>query len=228
MLQNLMLIAALVGSPAWASGEGQFWEPECTGKRVCPTAQTVRLGASMFVSKAISPIGRACSSCHEPTYGYGASPQTRDKFKHLPRSIPSLLNLSYQRWFFWDGRADQLWQQGVGPLENAAEMDSHRLFLVTAVARDRTLSEQAIESGSVSASQLQLVGSRLPVSTMEACRDTTTCAALWQTLPIESRQLINDVTRGLLVALAEYQLTLKSRRTAYDEYLATGRGLRKV
>lgn len=225
MLRDLMLVAALAGLSTWASAEGQFWEPACTGKRACPTAQTLRLGASIFVSKAISPIGRACSSCHEPMYGYGATPQTRDQFKHLPRSIPSLLNLSFQRWFFWDGRADQLWQQGVGPLESVAEMDSHRLFLVTAVARDPALAEQAIETGSISADQLQLAGSRLPASTMVACRDTSTCTALWQKLPPATRTLVNDVARNLLVALAEFQLTLKSRRTAYDEYLATGQGL---
>ena len=87
---------------------------------------------------------RSCATCHEPAHGYGASAATTLKFKDLPRSIPSLQNLSHQRWFFWDGRADQLWQQAVGPLESEAEMNSHRLFMVAAAVSDPQLRASAV------------------------------------------------------------------------------------
>ncbi|WP_231625609.1 cytochrome-c peroxidase, partial [Vibrio coralliirubri] len=31
------------------------------------------------------------------------------------------VGMAYQHWYFWDGRADSLWSQTLGPLENPIE-----------------------------------------------------------------------------------------------------------
>lgn len=146
--------AALFAGVVLATGREETWEPACPLERACPSRETVELGRSLFLSPALSPARRSCATCHEPANGYGASAATNLKFKTLPRSIPSLLNLSHQRWFFWDGRADQLWQQAIGPLESETEMNSHRLFMVAAVVSNSQLRDSAIAGGALTAREM--------------------------------------------------------------------------
>jgi cytochrome c peroxidase len=204
----------------------QTWEPECEAGASCAPKELVALGRALFVSEAVSPRRRSCASCHEPDHGYGASRATRDKFRHLPRSIPSLLNLAHQRWFFWDGRADRLWQQALGPLESAAEMDSHRMFMVNAVLADDRLRLLALAaSDSVGRAEISQARAQVGAGMLAKCDGTVSCKRRWQELPADGRIVIDSVARRLFFALEAFQLTLKSRRTAYDEYLASGHGL---
>jgi cytochrome c peroxidase len=136
-----------------------------------------------------------------------------------------LLNLSHQRWFFWDGRADQIWQQAVGPLESDVEMNSHRLYLVAAVISDPQLRTAAVVGGALG--ERELVALRAAISDLPnaACVSTESCERTWQTLSPDPRGVVEVIARKLLLSLAEFQLSLKSRWTAYDDYLASGKGL---
>lgn len=216
---------ALIVDIVAANGHEESWEPACPLGQVCPSKETVDLGQSLFLSPAISPARRACATCHQPAHGYGASVATALEFKNLPRSIPSLLNLSHQRWFFWDGRADQIWQQAVGPLESDVEMNSHRLYLVAAVISDPQLRTAAVVGGALG--ERELVALRAAISDLPnaACVSTESCERTWQTLSPDPRGVVEVIARKLLLSLAEFQLSLKSRWTAYDDYLASGKGL---
>ena len=50
------------------------------------------------------------------------------------RNSPAIALASHARWQFWDGRADTLWMQALGPLENPKEFASSRLFVVKQIA----------------------------------------------------------------------------------------------
>ncbi|PTT21638.1 hypothetical protein DBR12_06075 [Acidovorax sp. HMWF029] len=217
--------AALIAGVALANGSDEPWEPACPPERACPSKETVELGRALFLSSAISPARRSCATCHEPTHGYGASAATTLKFKDLPRSIPSLLNLSHQRWFFWDGRADQLWQQAVGPLESEAEMNSHRLFMVAAVVSNTKLRTSAMAGGALGSRELVALRAALGHSTASACVNNESCERAWQTLPRDQRAVVEAIAHKLLLSLAAFQVSLKSRWTAYDDYMASGKGL---
>jgi cytochrome c peroxidase len=95
------------------------------------------LGAKLFAETKLSPSNTvACRSCHEATLqmsdGFPTSPEGVGR---VPRNSPSLTLVAYTRWAFWDGRADSLWSQALGPPENANEFGSSRLFIAHAVAQ---------------------------------------------------------------------------------------------
>ena len=58
------------------------------------------------------------------------------------RHSPVLLNSAYQRWMFWDGRADSLWAQAIQPLESPDEQGSDRAWITRLLLQDPVLLEQ--------------------------------------------------------------------------------------
>ena len=217
--------ATLAAGVAPANGAEELWEPACPAGRTCPSKEIIGLGRSLFLSPAISPVRRSCATCHEPAYGYGASATTTLRFKDLPRSIPSLLNLSHHRWYFWDGRTDQLWQQALGPLESEAEMNSHRLFMVAAVESDSRLRAAAVAGGALDSQELIALRTTVGHPSIGDCLGTDSCERVWQALSGDQRAVVEATAHKLLLSLAAFQLSLKSRWTAYDDYLASGKGL---
>lgn len=94
------------------------------------------LGKQLFADTSLSPSGTvSCATCHiaEKTYTDGV-PQSTGVAK-VDRNSPSIALAAHARWQFWDGRADTLWAQALGPPENDKEMASSRLFVVRAVAQ---------------------------------------------------------------------------------------------
>jgi cytochrome c peroxidase len=84
------------------------------------------LGKALFFdtrlsgSKAIS-----CASCHNPAFswGDGLPKGVGHGGKELGRRSPTILNVAWGELYFWDGRADSLEAQALGPVESAAEMN---------------------------------------------------------------------------------------------------------
>ena len=98
-------------------------------------AKSAALGQSLFFDAGLSPSGEvSCASCHDPKHGltYG-QPQGTGVAKGT-RKTPRIALASHARWQLWDGRADTLWGQALGPFETKAEFGSSRLFVVQRLA----------------------------------------------------------------------------------------------
>jgi cytochrome c peroxidase len=83
-----------------------------------------RLGQFLFFDTGLSAGNRvSCASCHDPSKGWtdGRSVPS-DGLRH----VPSLFNVAYERWLFWDGRADSLFSQALQPIEGPGEMGGSR------------------------------------------------------------------------------------------------------
>jgi cytochrome c peroxidase len=67
------------------------------------------------------------------------------------RRTPSLWNVAYNRWYFWDGRADTLWSQALKPMEDRNEMNGSRVQVAFLISTDPDLrlayTENFITSG---------------------------------------------------------------------------------
>ena len=102
-----------------------------------------RLGERLFLEKRFSANGEiACATCHDPARGFADGRTLSQGMGTGKRHAPSLLNVAFQRWFFWDGRADSLWSQALHPLQSATEMGGQRTKLARTVAGDADLSAQ--------------------------------------------------------------------------------------
>ncbi|AEA43149.1 cytochrome-c peroxidase [Fluviicola taffensis] len=86
------------------------------------------LGKLLFYDPILSVNNqRACSSCHQPDKAFTDGLKTSQAFNNegvLPRNAPSLINVLYQKAYFYDGKAYQLEQQIRDVVHNEKEMGS--------------------------------------------------------------------------------------------------------
>jgi cytochrome c peroxidase len=104
--------------------------------------RAAHLGQYLFFDKGLSSGGRiSCSSCHVPEQAFSDGKPVFEGLGKGERNTPTLWNVAYQRWFFWDGRADTLWSQALAPLSNPLEMGSSPAQALAHVAREPALRE---------------------------------------------------------------------------------------
>jgi cytochrome c peroxidase len=90
-----------------------------------------RLGQFLFFETRISGSGRfSCASCHDPARSFTDGRPVFEAAGHGARHTLSLWNVAYNRWLFWDGRADSLWAQALKPIEHPLEMAGNRQQVV--------------------------------------------------------------------------------------------------
>jgi cytochrome c peroxidase len=88
------------------------------------TAQEVELGRVLFFDKQLSKNNTiACASCHLSEKGFAAGMPVSTGINGLKgsRSAPVSFNRVYSKAQFWDGRADTMEAQSIGPFDNPIE-----------------------------------------------------------------------------------------------------------
>lgn len=88
-----------------------------------------KLGDTLFHdTKLAGEAGISCATCHDKNKGFADGLPTANGVATGPINTPTAL-AALNRWFFWDGRADSLWSQALGPLENPLETAGSRLHI---------------------------------------------------------------------------------------------------
>ncbi len=104
-----------------------------------PTAETIALGRRLFYDPSLSKDDTlACASCHNPRFDFtdglkfsrGVGGETGI------RNAPTLLNVAYQTFQFWDGRALTLEEQAASPIADPIEMNQSHEVSVSKLNRD--------------------------------------------------------------------------------------------
>src|SRR5262249_10473588 len=98
-----------------------------------------RLGQRLFFDRRLSSGEVSCSTCHDPGHGFSDRKPVSEGVGQGRRHTPSLWNVAYNRWYFWDGRRDSLWSQALTPMESESEMGGTRLQVAHLVAADPEL-----------------------------------------------------------------------------------------
>lgn len=97
-----------------------------TPKHNPTTPAKVDLGKKLFFDPRLSGDNKmSCATCHIPSeaWGDGLAVSPGAGGKPLKRNTQSCLNVGFLSSFFWDGRADSLEEQALGPIESTAEMN---------------------------------------------------------------------------------------------------------
>ncbi len=84
------------------------------------------LGKILFFDPRLSQSGSiSCASCHNPgfSWGDGLPRGIGAGMKQLDRRSPTILNAAWSDLLFWDGRADSLETQALGPIASRPEMN---------------------------------------------------------------------------------------------------------
>ena len=90
------------------------------------TKEKIELGKQLYFDPRLSCDETvSCASCHDPKKGWsnGEGVATGVRDQKGGRSAPTIINSAYSELQFWDGRANQLEGQALGPIQNPIEMD---------------------------------------------------------------------------------------------------------
>ena len=107
------------------------------------------LGATLYFDPRLSRSGTvSCVTCHNPalSWGDGLPRAVGHAMKTLRRRTPTVLNLAWGEVFFWDGRAETLEAQALGPITSPDEMNltgEELLERLNGVTEYRALFEKA-------------------------------------------------------------------------------------
>lgn len=85
----------------------------------------VGLGKMLFSEKLLSKDSSvSCASCHIPQFGFADTVAFSKGINGTltARNTPSVLNMKFRPYFFWDGRAKSLEEQALIPMQHPSEM----------------------------------------------------------------------------------------------------------
>jgi cytochrome c peroxidase len=91
--------------------------------RLSGQQKAVEFGKLLFFDTRLSASGTSsCATCHVPELAFADGKKRGEGFVELDRNTPGLLNVRLNRWFGWDGAADNLWGQSLRPIVDRREM----------------------------------------------------------------------------------------------------------
>lgn len=186
---------------------------------VADDPRAARLGQRLFFDPGFSIDGKvSCATCHLPEKHFADGKPLSEGLGRAGRNAPTVINAAYQRWLFWDGRADSLWAQAIQPIENPLEMGSSRTALAQRIAGNPALRSEyeAVFGPLPPAADLQ----RIPSQARPCPADPNNPARkLWDSLSAEQQHAINRVAANFGKAIAAYERRLVARRAPFDIFV---------
>ena len=152
----------------------------------------------------------ACQTCHR------VMDHLMSVRNDTPIDIPTLWNLGYNKWFFWDGRADTLWAQSLGPIENPKEHNSSRTEIASLISGDDNYKK--VYNEIFGAIQDFSDKDRFP-EPAKPSKDDFEANKNWEKMTAEDRFAVNKVFANTGKALAAFQMTLVSQKTDFDVFV---------
>jgi cytochrome c peroxidase len=160
---NRILLAASLGMAAFAAdtGEGGAYDRSQWKKKYVRPAETPfpadnqlttareLLGRTLFFDPRMSGSKFiSCATCHNPgfSWGDGLPKGIGHGMKPLGRRTPTILNVAWSDLLFWDGRAESVEEQCLGPIQSPGEMNQDlgkMIELIQGIRGYRTLFQDA-------------------------------------------------------------------------------------
>ncbi|MCB9742898.1 MAG: hypothetical protein H6741_05305 [Alphaproteobacteria bacterium] len=116
--------------------------PEAPSNAWADDPAAARLGQSLFFDARLSGNGQvSCATCHQPDHGFADPLALSEGVGVTTRNAPHVLDAAWNRWFFWDGRADAFWNQALKPMEASNEHGGSRLQYAHVLHEDPELTQ---------------------------------------------------------------------------------------
>ena len=175
-------------------------------------AKAVMFGEDLFNDWRLSRGEEfACQTCHRVT------DHLMSVRNDTPTDIPTLWNLAYNDWFFWDGRADTLWSQALGPIENPKEHDSSRTEIASLISGDESYRNVYKEIFGQFPPDFA-DKDRFP-EPGKPSREDKEANENWQSMSAKDQMAVNKVFANVGKALAAFQMTLVSQKADFDVFV---------
>jgi cytochrome c peroxidase len=168
----------------------------------------VALGKALFNDAALSPSGNvSCATCHDPGQALADGVPQSTGVAKVDRNSPAIALSAHGRWQFWDGRADTLWMQALGPFEDAKEFGGSRLFVAQQIVQ-----RYATEYGAVFGAKYPLpdLGS-LPASGKPG-------DPAYDALSADDKEKVTRIFVNVGKAIAAFERAMRVKPNALDRY----------
>ena len=182
--------------------------------------RAVAFGRTLFYDTRLSPSGTInCATCHDPDKSFADGRKLAVGMGLANRHTPTLWNVAWQRWYFWDGRTDSLWAQAIQPIENPVEMGSDRTFVATVVYAHTDLRKR----------YETLFGPMPPFGLRQRFPDHARPVTdnpnhphhrAWLAMAPQDRDAVNRVLANVTKAIAAFEREIVSRDSPFDRYVA--------
>jgi cytochrome c peroxidase len=219
----LTLNIAAQATETWSDGEvatiKKLWIgslpalPKSMGNAFADDPRAAALGKRLFFDKALSENGEvACSTCHDPAKSFTDGNALAEGRGTAPRNSPSVVGAAYHRFQFWDGRADSLWAQALGPFESSAEHGTNRMFIARSVFSTYRTEYEAIFGKLPNLSDTaRFPGPRAPIEEPEV-------RATWDAMAEDSQQIVLKIFVNVGKSIEAYERHLKPGISPFDRY----------
>jgi len=191
--------------------------PPGNSNAVAENPDAVELGQRIFFDKRFSVNGQvACASCHKPEHYFTDGLQVARGIGTTTRNAPTVVGASYNVWFFHDGRADSLWSQALGPLENPLEHGGTRSKYARIVYSDKTL--RRLYEKLFGAMPDLSDNSRFPSDAAPVSGNRAAISA-WKTMEPADREAVTQVFVNIGKAIEAYERKLNPGPSKFDRYV---------
>lgn len=180
----------------------------------------IHLGNWLFFEERLSASGGiSCATCHNPYLGLSDRKPLSVGHDVGEFNSPHLWGVGHNRWHFWDGRAETLWQQALAPLENHVEMGSTRTAIVILFARDaelRTAYEKVF--GAFPFTEEEAL--ELPADATPFANDPEDLQQkMWMRMDEGVRDRVNEAFVNIGKAIAAFERTIMPPEAPFDRYV---------
>lgn len=178
--------------------------------------EAVELGHKIFFDPRFSRNGKvSCASCHRPEKYFTDGLATAKGLQTVTRNTPTIVGSNHHTWLFHDGRADSLWSQALGPLENDKEHGGTRSQFAHLVFSDpglRKIYEQ-LYGAIPDITDLR----RFPEHAGPVAEQTAHNA--WDNMSANDKKIITDIFVNLGKSIAAYEKQLQPAPSRFDNYI---------
>ncbi len=193
--------------------------PPSPSNRYADDPQAAYFGQFLFFDKRLSAENKfSCASCHDPQKGWGDGLPTAQTIAQGDRNSPTVWNTAYNRWFFWDGRADTLWAQATQPFENPIEMGATRVGLLHTFAKAADLKRayEALFGALPDPSDPQRVPAQArPVPDLP----NHPHQQAWATMSPADQEATNRFYTNIAKAIAAFERKIISKNSPFDTFV---------
>ena len=171
------------------------------------------LGKQLFFDKDMSADGNvSCATCHDPDLAFTDGRATSFGTAATNRNSPTLIGVSHNAWYYWDGRRDSLWAQAITPPESPGEMDNNRTDVVRLIATKYASEYEAVTGQPLSPHLKSLPTDAGPFSNDGGKR-------AWNRMSTADRTAVNATYANTGKFLAAYIETLEPEPARFDAFV---------
>jgi cytochrome c peroxidase len=175
-----------------------------------------RLGHKLFFDTRLSANGEvSCATCHQPELNFTDGLPRSKGIGVTDRASMTVSGTAYSDWFFWDGRADSMWAQALGPPENPLEHGGNRSQFAHLIHNDPHYKQdyEAVFGMLPDLSDLEL----FPQSAGPL--EDPQISTAWENMSEQDRDIINRIYANMGKAIAAYERLIMPGPSRFDHYV---------